>query len=234
MHHRNALAALIGLVAVSAPAVAHHGKDFLLIETDDMPVPGHVYGLVSSDTLVDKDGVRSTEITPGLLFALGDRVAVEPHFHLARSDAQSWRYDATAAEIRYASGNLRGSEWRTAISFEAEKPRNSDENSGGQVRFVLARTYPNTLFAANLIADKDLVPHTKSAYSLGLGALTPLPNGDRAGVEAMLRSPLSDGVEIVPGYYHSAGATSMKLGVGVFTSASTTQPTLHASIIQRF
>lgn len=228
------LVSLFTMVAAAVSASAHHGKDFLLLETDDMPLPGHVYAITSTDTLVDADGVRTTEITPGLLFGLGNRVAIEPHFHVARSADRSWHYDATAAEIRFASGNLPGSEWRTAVSLEGEKPRDSEENSGGQARLVLARTFPNMLFAANLIVDKDLAPHTKPSYSVGVGALTPLANGDRAGVEAILRSPLADGVEIVPGYYHSSGVTSVKLGVGVFTSSESTQPTLHASIIQRF
>src|SRR5438105_1482798 len=91
---------------LTAPALAHHGKDFLLIETDDMPLPGHVYALLSSDTNIDKDGERSTEITGGFLYGFSERFSIEPHFHVDRTSDQGWHYDAAALELRYRIGNL--------------------------------------------------------------------------------------------------------------------------------
>ena len=47
------LASLIGLFTLlpARPALAHHGKDFLLTATDDMPLRGHLYALLSVDEL---------------------------------------------------------------------------------------------------------------------------------------------------------------------------------------
>jgi hypothetical protein len=199
-----------------------------------MPLPGHAYALVSSDTIIDKDGARSTEITPSLLFAAGRNLAVEPHFHVAKSSEQSWRYDATALGLRYATGFLPGTEWRTAVSLEAEKPKDSEENSSGELRLIGARTYPAALVAVNLIAGKEFAPHTDRSYGIGVGALTPLKNGDRAGLEVVASLPFADGVEILPGYYLSRGPYSAKLGIGLFTNRNVTTSTLHASVIARF
>src|SRR5437667_1541159 len=85
-------AAMIAIAALSAllpaaPACAHHGKDFLLTATDDMPLRGHLYTLLSvDDTIESASGHRSIEITPGVLFAVTDRFSLEPHVHIARDE----------------------------------------------------------------------------------------------------------------------------------------------------
>lgn len=222
----SALAAAPALAALAPPAGAHHGKDFLLTETDDMPLPGHAYLVLSSDTNIDPDGTRSNEITPGALFAVGDRVTLEPHFHVTRTPGQGYHYDATALEGRYNVGFLPRSDVRLAVSAEIEKPKDNAESSGGQVRLILVRTLPNALVAVNLTAGKEFTHDALYTYGLGPGVLTPLPNGDAAGLEVASRVPFSDGTEILPGYYHRLGdAATVKVGVGLFTSRATTAET---------
>lgn len=230
---RRPFAALLLSAVVSSAAFAHHGKDFMLVATDDMPLPGHVYTLLSADTMIDKDGGRTTEITPGLLMGLGDRVSIEPHFHLSAPPGGSYRYDATAGEIRYRIGNLPGSEWRAALSLEAEKPRDSEEHSDALARVIVARTTPNTLVAVNLFGGKVLAPGGERNYGVAVGALAPLANGDRAGLELVANLPFDDGVELMPGYYHSKGPMSIKLGVGAFFGRMKTSGTFHTAWIWR-
>src|SRR5260221_14676607 len=79
------LIAGLSLLWLPAPAAAHHGKDFLLTATDDMPLRGHLYALLSVDDAIERDsGHRSIEITPGVLFAVTNRFSLEPHGHIAR------------------------------------------------------------------------------------------------------------------------------------------------------
>jgi hypothetical protein len=234
--------AVIGLALLAVPcAFAHHGKDFLMTETDDMPAAGHVYGLLSSDTNIDKDGGRTTEITPGLLFAVGPHIAVEPHFHVSRAEngdddaAKKWHYDATALAVRYSAGTIPGSEWRFAVSGEVEKPKDSEEHSEGTARLIFVRTFPNSLVAINLLAGRELARDGEKSYGLGLGILTPLANGDNAGIELSARLPTKDGYEVLPGYYHKmSDTTTVKIGVGVFHSQFTSAGTLHVQLIGRF
>lgn len=234
MRRRSLVVALLALALPAPSALAHHGKDFLLLSTDDMPAPGHVYALTSADTVIEPDGGRSIEVTPGLLIPAGERIAVEPHLHESRRSGEAWRYDATALDVRYNMGPMPRSEWRSALSVELEKPRDPEEPRNGHVRLIAARTYPNMLFAANLITGRDFVRHGRRDSGFGLGALTPLPNGDRAGLEVVGRIPMADGVEVVPGYYHSHGSTSLKVGVGVFASRAVTTSTFHAAAIRMF
>jgi hypothetical protein len=236
--------ATVAMGLAAAPSLAHHGKDFLLLETDDLPSPGHVYALAAADTIRTGDGERATEITPALVFGLGNRLALEPHFHFAREGENRFRYDATALGIRYRIGNLGRSDWRMALSFEAEKPRRHEsdddghddgghhdeavtpqhanheiadtreENSAGSFRLILARTFPRALVAINLIANRELISGGERSYGIGAGVLTPLSNGDQIGIETVTQLPPRDGIEILPSYSHRIGRDA-SLKVGV-------------------
>src|SRR5207247_9854920 len=101
-------AAALAILLLAAPAFAHHGKDFLITATDDLPLRGHLYALLSVDDTIDRDsGRRSVEITPGVLFAVTDRLSLEPHGHFDREEgAGRYRYVATAVEARYRAGYI--------------------------------------------------------------------------------------------------------------------------------
>src|SRR5262249_49364056 len=126
-----AMTVIAGLIfLLPAPASAHHGKDFLLTATDDMPLRGHLYALLSADDTIERDGGhRSVEITPGVLFAVTNRFSLEPHVHIARDEeGNDYRYGATAVEARYAVGYIGRSQWRWGMSLEFESPREENDN----------------------------------------------------------------------------------------------------------
>lgn len=229
-----------GLAALllAAPAFAHHGKDFLLTATDDMPLRGHVYALLSvDDTIARGEGVRGIEITPGVLFAVSERFSLEPHVHIARDpESHDYKYDATAVEARYKIGYLGRSQWRWGASLEYENPR--DDNDNLQARLLLVRNFSRHLVAVNLVADRDIQGGGRTPFSIIAGALQPLSPTDNLGIEIEMPFPISDGVEILPGIYHvfggPTGRASLKLGLGVFVSDNTTSGTFHTAFIQRF
>lgn len=222
-------------LATSVPACAHHGKDFLLLETDDMPLAGHVYALASLDTNIDKAGARSSEITPALLFSVGKNLTLEPHFHLHQEPGASFRFESTALDVRYRLGNLPGSQWRAAVSLGLEKPRDREENTNAEVRAIFVRTFPSSLLAVNLIAGHELSSGANYDFAVGAGIVRPQENGDAISLETVVRLPLRDGFEIVPGYSKKLGQTaSFKIGVGLFHSEATTRGTLHLQVINRF
>ena len=60
-----------GLIAsaVGAPAWAHHGKDFLIVEIVDLPHRGQVF-FFSDQHLIQRDRATGFEASPGLLLGL--------------------------------------------------------------------------------------------------------------------------------------------------------------------
>jgi len=220
-----------------APASAHHGKDFLLTATDDMPLKGHLYALLSVDDTIERGGGRGVEITPGVLFAVTNRFSLEPHVHVARDEeGNDYRYGATAVEGRYAVGYIGRTQWRWGVSLEYENPREENDNLAG--RLLLVRNYTRSLVALNLVASRDLQEGGRTPFSVILGMLRPLSPTNNVGLEIEAPFPLADGVELLPGIYHifggPTGRTSLKIGVGVFVSRDTTAGTLHTAFIQRF
>jgi hypothetical protein len=235
-----AMIAITGLTSLlrPTPAAAHHGKDFLLTATDDMPLRGHVYALLSVDDTIETDsGHRSIEITPGVLFAVTNRFSLEPHVHIARDEEGShYRYGATAVEARYAIGYVGRSQWRWAGSLEYENPR--DEHDNLEARLILVRNFARSLVALNLVADRDIEAGGRTPFSVIAGVLRPLNATNNLGLEISAPFPLADGVEVLPGLYHvfggPTGRTSLKIGIGVFVSRDSTAGTFHTAFIQRF
>lgn len=234
-----ALALLAGMITLiaSSPALAHHGKDFMLTSTDDIPLQGHVYALVSvDDTLDPKDGSRTVETTPGLLFSVGPNTSLEPHVHLDKTEGGGYGYAATAVELRHRFGFIGKSDWRVAASVEFEIPRVEDNNIQG--RIILVHQFPQALFAGNLVLGRSLTTGGPTSYGIIAGVLTPLNITNNLGLEITAPFPLADGVEILPGIYHTfggpAGTSSLKAGVGLFRSRDKTAGTFHMAFIHRF
>jgi hypothetical protein len=233
-----AVIAAAGVLAAS-PAAAHHGKDFLLTATDDMPLRGHLYALLSADDTIDREeGRRAVEITPGLLFAVTDNFSLEPHVHIARQEGGNrYRYEATAIEARYRVGYLGGSQWRWGGLLEYEHPRgDAHDNLEGRLMFV--RNFPRHLVALNLVASRDIEGGGRTPLSVIAGVLQPVSPSDNLGLEVEVPFPVADGVEILPGLYHvfggPGGRTSLKAGLGLFVARDTTAGTFRTAFIQRF
>ncbi len=81
------------------PAAAHHGKDFLLVESCELPRPREVY-LFSSQTWLRARGETATEIEPAVLFGAARAVALEAHAHLNDEGTDGFAYRATAFAAR--------------------------------------------------------------------------------------------------------------------------------------
>ena len=223
-------------LVTSRPAAAHHGRDFLLLETDDMPAKGQSYAVLAVDTLRNAAGDHATEITPGVVLGLSKRLVVEPHFHLEREPSEDFKYAASAVGVRYRLGDLGQSGWRGAVSGEVEITRNrAAEPSSGSLRLIAARTFPNALVAVNLITGREFTAGGDGTLAIGAGVMTPLKNGDQIGLEAIVSLPTKDGFEILPSYAHRFGKNSqVKLGVGWFHAPGINSGTLHAQWVQRF
>ena len=78
---------------------AHHGRDFLLVQTSHIPEPGGFYGLTRQDyTQEEHDEV---EVEVAFLFGLLDWMAVEVHGHIEKQSRESPNYESTAPAIHW-------------------------------------------------------------------------------------------------------------------------------------
>ena len=141
---KRALCALALMCAV--PASAHHGKDFLLAESAELPHPRTMF-FVSSERFSNSEFTSE----PSLLFGITENFAGEVHVHFTRDG-----YDAVAPTIHAQLPALGA--WNFAASAEYEIARHHEDNA-----------FHALLIAARPIGDGQIVINggTDAAYAIG-------------------------------------------------------------------
>src|SRR5215470_2721279 len=91
-------------LAIAAPAAAHHGKDFLLVESAELPHPRTMF-FVSSERFSNSEFTSE----PSLLFGITENFAAEVHVHFTRDG-----YEAVAPTIHVGLPSLGA--WNFAAS----------------------------------------------------------------------------------------------------------------------
>lgn len=89
---------LVVLVFVAAPLLAHHGKDFLLVESYELPHTKALYA-VSAEEAIFGRGTVTFRDEPSLLLGLTGRVAAEVHVHIEKEPGRSARLAAIAPAV---------------------------------------------------------------------------------------------------------------------------------------
>lgn len=111
------------LLALPVPALAHHGKAFLLAESYDLPGPREIYLVPAFDYVDGSDG-HEMAVSPSVLFGVTPRFALEVHGHFEKLEGESWEYEATAPAFHVRFGPPGASrQWRTGLSAEYEIAR---------------------------------------------------------------------------------------------------------------
>src|SRR5207342_854145 len=80
-------------------ALAHHGQDFLIVESPSVTHPGNVYLLANAAAALESDAEEQAGFEPALLVGVAPRVALELHAHTAKLAGDSWNYEATAPSV---------------------------------------------------------------------------------------------------------------------------------------
>jgi len=110
--------ALVALaLAAPPPAAAHHGRDFLLSQSAELPHPGQVF-LVSRQDYADA-GTSFLELEPAVLVGLGERLAFEIHGHAGREQGGDFEYESTAPALHLLL-TPHHSPWGLVLSAEYE------------------------------------------------------------------------------------------------------------------
>lgn len=117
----------LGLCLPAFGASAHHGQDFLLVETPATPHPGNAYLVFDANAALDGDADEQGELEPALLFGATSRVAFEVHGHLHKDRGDALQYEATAPSIHVQlTDPAKHAGLRAALSAEYEIARASD------------------------------------------------------------------------------------------------------------
>jgi len=122
-----AFAVTVLALAVPRPAAAHHGRDFLLSFTAELPHPSQVF-LVSRQDYADA-GSGVLELEPAVLVGLGERLAFEVHGHAGREAGADLEYESTAPALHLLL-TPHHSQWGLVLSAEYELASGGDGDHG--------------------------------------------------------------------------------------------------------
>jgi hypothetical protein len=202
------------LCATAFPASAHHGQDFLLIESPQVPHPGDAYLLANSAFALD-DAEERAGFEPALLVGVTPRIAFELHAHAERLAGESWRYEATAPAIHVLlSDPARHDGLKVGLSAEYEIARAADEADNLQFRLGIERARGAMKWAGNLVYDRE--QGGDRTVGAALGWRRQLDERFALGVEAQGAFDHGEGRELLGGlYWEHEQRWTLKFGLGV-------------------
>ncbi len=192
----------ITLFLCAAPAMAHHGKDFLIVESYELPHPREIY-FVSSEMFSRVDGANTFTSEPSLLFGLAHRFAGEVHVHLVREPGQSLHYEAAAPAVHFQLKS--SSRWKFAVAAEYEIARHSAEDS-----------FDARLVAARSIGEGQLVINVGTHAGYAVGFRPQMDAHTAWGIEAQGRLERGEEHQLILGLYSQPyERLTFKAGAGV-------------------
>jgi hypothetical protein len=146
-------------------AFAHHGQDFLVVESPTIPHPGDGYFLANAEFAPGGD----IELEPSLFWGLSPRWAFELHAHEMREPGEGWGYEATAPAVHLLlSDPAKHHGTRVGLSAEYEIARDREAPDNVVVRLSVQRQVGAWNWAGNLSAEKADNNKAEGGYAFGV------------------------------------------------------------------
>ena len=178
MSIRILLACAIGACVFSTPARAHHGRDFILVQTAHLPEKGTGYVIARLAHLDEEED--EVELEPAILYGLADWVAVDVHAHYSKHGDESFGYEALAPEAVFRL-TPRNQALAAGVSVEYEIAHESAEDDVVGVSGIVGWEKDGWITAGNLLYEKP--SHASGEWGYALGARRALAPGHALGLE---------------------------------------------------
>ena len=150
MHFKYVFSILLLLIK-SSLVFAHHGKDFIVTETTELP-KAKSYWLILSGNFGAAEQLNSKhtefEFTPGILYGISNSFAFEAHPHLGKEENEDFAYEATGFQLRYNLPKLR-SRFQIGLSSEYEIASKSGHENLLDLRLIIATETENYKIVLN-------------------------------------------------------------------------------------
>lgn len=140
-------------LSFSGAAWAHHGRDFLLSRTAELPHPKQLYVIARQDYIAEDDG-SEFELEPGFLIGVTPWIALELHAHFAREQGGSFEYESTAPGVQLRFAPTRGP-WAVGLFAEYEFSHVADAEDKMEAIAILSASGDKSRLAFNLSAERD-------------------------------------------------------------------------------
>lgn len=212
MSVRLLLAASLAFLPLAA--LAHHGQDFLIVESPSVTRPGNVHLLANAEAALDSDAEEQAGFEPALLIGVSPRIAFELHAHTEKLAGDSWNYEATSPSVHLLltdPGHHHGTS--AGLSAEYEIARDADAADRLELRLSLQRHAHAYKWGGNLIYSRE--QGGEHEFGAAFGLRRDVSAQIALGVEAQGAFDRAEGRELLGGaYWEPTGAVTLKFGLG--------------------
>jgi len=220
-----------GSLAAVTPASAHHGKDFLQVESFEVPRPGDLYLLTSADALLHH-GSDSVGIEPGLLLGMVSRAAIEIHGHFEKEEGDSLHYEAIAPALHYQfTAPDSDVPLDVGISAEYEFVRERfEEPDRFEGRIIVGHRFTGAMAALNILVERLEGADPTVGYAAAYRADVTQQLG--LGLEALGWFERNRDHDLLLGAYFDADERlTLKVGAGAQMGAEESSLLLQAALV---
>lgn len=216
------------LLLAATPLLAHHGKDFLLVESYELPHPRLVYGVTAEEWIFGRSSLSFRD-EPSLLIGVSDELAVEVHAHIAKGPDDHARLEAIAPAVHFRLFD--SSALHTAVSVEYEIGRHGAGNNAA-ARLIVGYPINEGAIVGNLGLEHSS-EGTRAFYAVGYRPEMEAPR--TWGIEA--QGSLHHGEEqqaIAARYTQINDRLTIKAGVGAAFGTGKVHALIRTGIVWRF
>jgi hypothetical protein len=212
--HRFRLCILMAFAVAPSVAFAHHGQDFLLLESPTVPHPGSIYLIANSHVALERDAEERAAIEPALIFGISPRFAFELHAHEEKLAGEPWTYEATAPAIHVLFTDPdRHDGLKIGLSAEYEIAAEHGAADNTELRLSFEKGSEQDKWAGNLIASREQGGETD--FGAALGFRHEIHEGFALGVEGQSSFQRAEDAQLVAGaYFENEQSWTIKLGIG--------------------
>jgi hypothetical protein len=190
---------------------AHHGLDFIFVQTAHLPVQGAAYAIGRIDYISEEED--EMEFEPALLYGATDWLTLELHAHFEKESGESAQYESLAPALHFRL-TPREQQLSFGVSVEYEFAHDSAADDVLELTAMLGYEFSEWMVTVNIFLEDTSGSSGEWGYAAGIRHSF---NDDHSfGLE--MNGPLEGGSssQALIGYYGELSKRfSLNAGIGV-------------------
>ena len=211
MLNRFLVAYVIIATLMPVAASAHHGLDFVSVQTARLPEQGAGFAIGRFDYISEE--VNEMEFEPALLYGATDWLTVELHAHFEKESGESAKYESLAPALHFRL-TPREQQLSFGVSVEYEFAHDSAADDVLELTAMLGYEFSEWMVTVNIFLEDTSGSSGEWGYAAGIRHSF---NDDHSfGLE--MNGPLEGGSssQVLIGYYGELSKRfSLNAGIGV-------------------
>jgi hypothetical protein len=146
-------------------AYAHHGLDFVSVQTANLPQQGAGYAIGRFDYISEE--VNETEFEPALLYGATDWLTVELHAHFEKESGESAKYESLAPALLFRL-TPREQQFSLGVSVEYEFAHDSAKDDVLELTAIFGYEFSEWMVTANILLEEPSGSSGEWGYATGV------------------------------------------------------------------